>query len=212
MKITGFDRYRSSSASDAHYRETVRLEVELPPEGEVDYDELRRVLSALGIRAKKQGEAVLVEPEASRDTGGEPVQAETSRRRRQHARATTDDKRDTDTHPEAQPEANPTTGRRSRRSNSASSETAAASTEASTDGGAKASEPTPARRRRVPEAPAGISDADLTKAASEGARVLGPEFVTAWLTEFGVSEVSKLAQDVRREFLDGISDEIEKAA
>lgn len=195
MSLTNINFYRRDDGATE-----VTVSVTVHRAGKLDVNDINRVIAILDGG----------EPETSRDTGGEPVQAETSRRSRRAA----DDKRDTDTSAEA----NPTQGRRSRRPNgTASPKTPPAtseSSESSTNGGATSTpEPTPARRRRQqPEAPAGISDADLTKAASEGARVIGPEFVTAWLTEFGVGEVSKLAQDVRREFIDGISDEIEKKA
>jgi hypothetical protein len=70
----------------------------------------------------------------------------------------------------------------------------------------------PVRRRRAhPEEPAGISDADVAKAASEAARVLGnPEEVMSILGEFGVTETSALPQNVRQEFLDICNVEIEK--
>jgi len=49
-----------------------------------------------------------------------------------------------------------------------------------------------------------ISDADLAKAASQAAAIVTPAPVIAYLGEFGVTEVSKLSQDLRREFLDGL--------
>lgn len=185
----------------------VSVYLKVPRAGKFDAGMIDRVISILDGG----------EPEASRDTGNEdrkaPLPTETGRRSRRapaetHEPATTAE--NTPANPTAESAEPAATGRRSRRTATAAPAQDTAPT--TTNVGATASEPPPARRRRVPEAPAGISDADLTKAASEGARVLGPEFVTAWLTEFGVGEVSKLAQGVRREFIDGISDEIEKKA
>ncbi len=53
-----------------------------------------------------------------------------------------------------------------------------------------------------------ISDADVAKAASEGAQELTPTVVTAILEEFGVSVVNDLSQEQRREFVDQIATEI----
>lgn len=200
MKIVSFSRSEGYQvlglASQEKRPDGISLTIELASDGTLDFDSLKYALDALGVRATKQGEATLVQPQ--------PAEATKSRR----SRGTADDS-------PATTEASPTTGRRSRRSTPVtSSETAPAEPSASTAEPSPSSEPAPAsrRRRQQPEAPAGISDADLTKAASEGARVLGPEFVTDWLLQFGVAEVSKLTQDVRREFIDGISDEIEKKA
>ena len=49
-----------------------------------------------------------------------------------------------------------------------------------------------------------LTDADMSKAASEGARVIGPEAVTAILSEFGVGSVNKLPQAQRQEFVDNV--------
>lgn len=64
------------------------------------------------------------------------------------------------------------------------------------------------RRRAAPAEPEGISDAEVAKAASEGARVLGPETVMEILTEFDVDSTDKLPQDVREEFIKLVNDEI----
>jgi hypothetical protein len=117
-----------------------------------------------------------------------------------------------------QAEASPTTGRRGRRSGATPAADAGASpaATASTAETKSPSEPEPAkepvrRRRAQPEEPAGISDADVAKAASEAARVLGnPEEVMDILGEFGVTETSALPQNVRQEFLDICNVEIEK--
>lgn len=112
------------------------------------------------------------------------------------------------------PEANPTQGRRSRcgASNAAdaghSTEAATASTAATTSPSEPA--PAPARRRRQQPEQTGISDADLSKAASQAAEIISPETVMEILGEFGVTEVNKIAQELRQEFLDILNSEIEK--
>jgi len=67
----------------------------------------------------------------------------------------------------------------------------------------------PARRARrsrakaeAPEALSKITDADLTTAASIAAGRITPKRVKEILEEFGVSEVGKLEQGVRQEFID----------
>lgn len=54
------------------------------------------------------------------------------------------------------------------------------------------------------EAVESLTDADMSKAASEGARVIGPEAVTAILSEFGVASVNELPQERRQEFVDNV--------
>ncbi len=51
-----------------------------------------------------------------------------------------------------------------------------------------------------------ISDADVAKAASEGAQRLTPKVVTGILEEFGVSNVAELSQEQRREFMKALDD------
>ena len=57
-----------------------------------------------------------------------------------------------------------------------------------------------------------LTDADMSKAASEGARVIGPEAVTAILSEFGVGSVNELPQERRQEFVDNVDAAKAKAA
>lgn len=60
----------------------------------------------------------------------------------------------------------------------------------------------PARRKRKKKEDDGISDADVAKAASEGAQKLTPKVVSEILEEFGVGNVAELDQAQRREFMD----------
>ena len=93
----------------------------------------------------------------------------------------------------------------SRHRRSASVETAAAaspSVASTTDAPTGVRAPKPVSTE--PAAPIDISDADLAKAASQAAAIVTPAPVIAYLGEFGVTEVSKLSQDLRREFLDGL--------
>lgn len=74
----------------------------------------------------------------------------------------------------------------------------------------------PRRRTRVtaqpePETVKTISDADLTKACSNAAAIIGPDLVKLVLADFSVDDVSKLAPDVREKFIGELSDEIRLA-
>lgn len=61
--------------------------------------------------------------------------------------------------------------------------------------------------------PSEITDADLSKAASEGARVLTPKVVMEYLNaEFGVKNVGELKGAQRRGFIDGINSRIARAS
>ena len=71
--------------------------------------------------------------------------------------------------------------------------------------------PATSRRRPAGSEPAGVSDADLSKAASEAAAVVGAAEVMALLDEFGVSKVNELPQGERREFIGLLADVVEKA-
>ena len=72
------------------------------------------------------------------------------------------------------------------------------------------------RRRRGKAAPAEeapaeevsdeISDADVSRAASQAAEVITPQEVTAVLESFGVASVGELDQAQRREFLDTLNE------
>ena len=53
-----------------------------------------------------------------------------------------------------------------------------------------------------------ITDADLAKAASNGAEEIGPKLVTEILEQFGVGNVSELKGDQRKEFIDLINKEV----
>lgn len=119
----------------------------------------------------------------------------------------------------AEPEV-PTTTRRRR----AGADAASSSTGPASDAGASAgrrqrrsAEPEPAveeprRRRRTEEAPKDdrISDADLTKAASQAGEVISPKVVMQILKEdYGVETVNDIPQDKRRGFLDTLKFEME---
>ena len=68
-------------------------------------------------------------------------------------------------------------------------------------------EPSPKRQRRRKKADDDeISDADVAKAASEGAQRLTPKVVTSILEEFGVGNVAELDQTQRREFRIALDD------
>ena len=71
------------------------------------------------------------------------------------------------------------------------------------------------RRRVVAEAPAPevkkITDADLTKACSNAAAIIGPEIITVILGEFKVKSVNELAPDVRELFLAEVDGELATA-
>ena len=68
------------------------------------------------------------------------------------------------------------------------------------------------RRRQVAtDAPPAITDADLSKAASHAATIIGTEVVMAVLGDMGVSAVGELKDDVRKRFLDEIAEEVRLA-
>ncbi len=56
---------------------------------------------------------------------------------------------------------------------------------------------------------AGISDADMTKGASEAADIITPAIVTEIMTEYGVASVDEIKQSERQEFLDQLQTEID---
>lgn len=56
-----------------------------------------------------------------------------------------------------------------------------------------------------------ITDADLSKACSQGALALGPDGVLAILGEFGVKRSNELDEKQRQPFLDALQEDIEKA-
>ena len=66
----------------------------------------------------------------------------------------------------------------------------------------------PKRRRRAKatEEQDEISDADVAKAASEGAQRLTPKVVTNILSEYGVDNVAELSQNQRREFMTALDE------
>jgi hypothetical protein len=206
MNLTNFSVDRQLAGSTRVY-----LTLEVPRGGALDLGVINRAIALLDSGGDVPD---VVDPNAERKAP-QPEPASTGRR----GRRASADKQDTDTSGEAQAaEASPTTGRRGRRSGATPAADAGASTAAtaSTAETKSPSEPEPAkepvrRRRAQPEEPAGISDADVAKAASEAARVLGnPEEVMSILGEFGVTETSALPQNVRQEFLDICNVEIEK--
>ena len=74
--------------------------------------------------------------------------------------------------------------------------------------------PEPAKRRRKSKATENvdadeISDADLSKAASQGASEITPKGVMEILEQFGVEKVEQLEGGQRREFLDLVNEAIE---
>lgn len=115
----------------------------------------------------------------------------------------------------AEPEVPPTTRRRRAGADAGSSTTEPVS-DAGASGGRRArrsAEPEPApapaaeepRRRRRTEAPQDdrITDADLTKAASQAGEKLTPKFVMQIIKEdHGVDTVNDIPQEERRKFLD----------
>lgn len=73
----------------------------------------------------------------------------------------------------------------------------------------KAEEPAPRKRREV--ASDGISDADLQKAASAAAEVLGPDHVKELIEyDLGVATVGEIPQEKRQKFLDWLKDDVAK--
>lgn len=122
----------------------------------------------------------------------------------------------------AEPEVPQTTRRRRAGADAASSTTEPAS-DAGASGGRRARrsaepEPTPAapateepRRRRRTEEPKAdtITDADLTKAASQAGEQISPKLVMQIIREdYGVETVNEIPQDKRREFLDTLKFEM----
>lgn len=96
------------------------------------------------------------------------------------------------------------TPRGRRRGTTAPAETAETKTAPSEAASSPSDAPAPRRRRSAaePTEPT-IADAELLKAASEAASVLGPDNVTVALKEFGVDQVQELkGYDLRKEFLD----------
>lgn len=67
------------------------------------------------------------------------------------------------------------------------------------------------RRAAEPEAPKGITDLDLSKAASDAAAIITPAVVTKILEEKGVSRTNDLKGDDRQWFLDELAFEIAEA-
>lgn len=84
---------------------------------------------------------------------------------------------------------------------------------ATTETAQPAEEPAPvvvARRRAQPAVSDDITDADLTKAASDAAAVCGPAAVTAILGEFNVKMTGEIeSQEDRKEFLELLKTNIE---
>lgn len=124
----------------------------------------------------------------------------------------------------AEPEVPQTTRRRRAGADAASSTTEPAS-DAGASGGRRArrsAEPEPApaapaedeaprRRRRTeePKAAGTITDADLTKAASQAGEQISPKLVMQIIREdYGVETVNEIPQDKRREFLDTLKFEM----
>jgi|GEM_PF-6431304 hypothetical protein len=122
--------------------------------------------------------------------------------------------------PEAPAAEDPPTTRRRR----AGADAGSSSTERASDAGDSAgprrsrrsAEPEPAaeepRRRRRVEEPKDdrITDADLTKAASQAGEKLTPKLVMRIIKEdYGVETVNEIPQDKRREFLDTLKYEME---
>jgi hypothetical protein len=214
MDLESFSTYRQNDGSTI-----VGLQVKVSRGARLDFDVINRALALLDSGGDAPDVPAGVPPRETIADGPEPgsaLEAKPASTGRRGRRASAD-KQDTDTSGEAQA-ASPTTGRRGRRSGATPAADAGASpaATASTAETTSPSEPEPAkepvrRRRAQPEEPAGISDADVAKAASEAARVLGnPEEVMDILGEFGVTETSALPQNVRQEFLDICNVEIEK--
>lgn len=78
------------------------------------------------------------------------------------------------------------------------------------------------RSRSLGEAPASepnsggaasikLTDADLSKAASQAALVLGPEGVKSVLSEFGVKKLNELDEKQRQSFFNALKEDLEKA-
>ena len=98
-------------------------------------------------------------------------------------------------------------GRRARGSTAAPADAAntGSSASPSNEGGRRS------RRAAEPEAPKGITDLDLSKAASDAAAIITPAVVTKILEEKGVSRTNDLKGDDRQWFLDELAFEIAEA-
>jgi hypothetical protein len=209
MNLTYFSATRQDDGSTS-----VTLSVKVPRGASFDLGVVNRAIALLDSGGDMPDAPA--NPTTGANTGSAAPAATSRRGRRAKAQDDAPTTADATSHTEAG--ASPTTGRRSRRSGATPAADAGASpaATASTAETKSPSEPEPAkepvrRRRAQPEEPAGISDADVAKAASEAARVLGnPEEVMSILGEFGVTETSALPQDVRQEFLDICNVEIEK--
>lgn len=177
-----------------------------------DSDVARLVDLAREGVAEKVAEAPAEEPRRRRRGGEEAAsanppsssEAESSPRRRRRSSAA-EDASSAGTGAEASTEA--TSTRRTRRASAESAPSQSAPESASSP-----SEEPRRRRRAAPvEEPKGISDADLTKACSEAARVLTPKVVQEILGEFGVKMANEIKPDDRREFLDLLDKEVKDA-
>lgn len=76
-------------------------------------------------------------------------------------------------------------------------------------------EPVATRRRRTADAPTDtkptISDADMSKAASNAAAVIGVEVVQAVIADFGVKTVNDIKSEDRERFLKEVAEEVRLA-
>jgi len=151
-------------------------------------------------RSKTEIEADKAAAEAEKDDDGvadEPDEEEPPKRtrRRRSTKDSDDDAGDAD---------KPARSRRSRRSNSSSDD--------EKDGDKDEKKPSRRRRRssKKEEAPDDdeISDADLAKAISGAAEVIGSKGAKAILGKLDCKKVSELHQDERQEFLDMLNDAI----
>ena len=66
------------------------------------------------------------------------------------------------------------------------------------------------RAEPVEKEEGGITDADLSKAASEAAMAVPPDAVKEIISQFGVEDMRKLDQGQRREFLDLLKDAVKE--
>lgn len=67
--------------------------------------------------------------------------------------------------------------------------------------------PAPAPEPEIPQNRT-ITDADLSKACSDAAAIVGPSVVTLVLTDYGVDRVNEIAPEDREKFLADLDDEI----
>lgn len=148
---------------------------------------------------------------ALKSEAGEEPAAEEAPRRGRRARAE---------EPAEEAEVPLTTRRRRAGADTGSSTTAPASDAGASAGPRRSrrSEPaeapaeeTPRRRRRTEEPEdKGISDADLTKAASQAGQKISPKVVMQIIKEdYGVETVNEIPKDKRQEFLDTLKYEME---